>query len=104
MKSIKYRQGKARIGRRSGQDGHTVTFELVDETSRVHLLEVEMSLTDFGNIVTGLESDCVYRITGDLSLAGKTREHKTEEIFVPTVEYKQQNRANQLVAQALKAW
>lgn len=53
-----------------------VRIEIVDEDSRIHFLEINMTVEDFARAVMGLsEQDCTFELRG-VDRVGKRRENK----------------------------
>ena len=60
---------------------HGVHIELKDESSGVRVVDIDLTIEQFGNAVSGLGyTDCLFEL-GFVSYVGKVREHKIEKII-----------------------
>lgn len=80
MKTLK---GKITIGKTSSRDGDYVMIELEDSLSHCRVVEVRMSIEDFGQAILGLACQKCEFDLNDSGVIGKTHEYKEEVVPVP---------------------
>lgn len=75
-------KGRINIARWSSntEPYHGIRIEVVDGESRVHFLQVNMSVEEFALAITGCgERECEFELRG-VDTVGKVREHKEEMV------------------------
>lgn len=74
-------KGKLSISRCTSNEGHSINIALIDQLSGVEVLDLDISVENFGFVVTGHGYvGCEFELHA--KYAGKLREHKTIEIEV----------------------
>jgi hypothetical protein len=80
-------QGSLRFGAVTGGDGGYVSIELIDETSGISFLDIELSYEQFGRLVGSNGGvDCSYTVRGVENI-GKKHEHKRGSVKMPASVY-----------------
>lgn len=77
----KKHKGRIRMSRYSGS-GQGIHVEIIDEVSRIHFLDGEMTLAAFADLLTNHEAEIEFELRG-IDLVGMKREHKTVEVPCP---------------------
>jgi hypothetical protein len=80
--------GEITIGRSSAtNDSRPISIRLRDETSKLRVVEITLSLADFAAALTGLGfTPCKFTLNRDTRI-GKRCEHKTEDVFIPKLQW-----------------
>lgn len=100
-------KGRIHISRPSyGSGKEAICIEVIDESSGVQFIELEMALADFTKAVTGqAHVDVEFELRG-VDLVGMVRENKTEEVYMPDGDYdkREQRAARALKKQEVDGW
>lgn len=76
-------KGHVTISRPHGDQCNYINIEIVDKLSGIQFVECHIEYADFAEAITGLgHTDCNFILRG-LDGVGKTRETKSEKVFVP---------------------
>ena len=78
-------EGRVTISRNSKD---VVTIRLKDDSSRLNITEISMSLENYALLITGLsEVECQHETTNDVSNIGKTKVIESRSIIAPFLGY-----------------
>jgi hypothetical protein len=72
--------GKLSISRVSNSHNSYISIQLQDANACVRVVDIEVPIELFGDIITGLGAQPVKFEAGDFSKIGKTMEFKTEQV------------------------
>lgn len=82
-----------------GRSQNAVHIQIQDDTSRTLCIEIDISLADFGKVVTGGSSKCIFVLRPDK--VGWQHEHKTENVPFDHYKYESLERFEAAAKQAL---
>jgi hypothetical protein len=78
---MKY-DGKLSISRVSELRNSYISIRLEDSNAHITVVDIDVPIELFGNIVTGLGAQSVKFNVYDFDKIGKTMEHKTEQVII----------------------
>jgi hypothetical protein len=72
--------GAISIARSTGSDGHSISISVEDRLSGLHVLELRLSMEEFGNVVTGSSGKTLSATVYQNENLGKEQEVATAQI------------------------